>query len=181
VKAKTPPTLDNTDAIPSTIEKIIVPIESIDLYKTATNWSYYADKIVGVVDTNYLEEKLDNTIAYVDDAVANAGGTLYRHKVSFNCQPVDDSSMTVDVEIISRSNVRITKDNAPSYNEAFRYVLTQPIISDFANVGYKGSYCIVDIQVGSDITPLMLIMVSASTGDVSVLPCVFVQDTIVEF
>lgn len=61
IKTKTPPSLSSTYVIPPIVEKIIVPIESINLYKEATNWSYYADKIVGVVDTDYLEEKLEST------------------------------------------------------------------------------------------------------------------------
>jgi hypothetical protein len=63
VKSKTPPKLFSNNVIPSTIEKIIVPIESINLYKEETNWVQYADKIVSIVDTNYL-----------DSALANAGG-----------------------------------------------------------------------------------------------------------
>lgn len=41
----TPPTLANTEAIPSTTT-IHVPIGSGDAYKTATNWSSFANKIV---------------------------------------------------------------------------------------------------------------------------------------
>ena len=41
----TPPTLGNTNAIPTTTT-IHVPIGSGDSYKTATNWSSFADKIV---------------------------------------------------------------------------------------------------------------------------------------
>jgi hypothetical protein len=55
LKGKTQPTIPS-NSIPSTIEKIIVPIESLEAYKTATNWSYYADKIVAIVDTNHMPE-----------------------------------------------------------------------------------------------------------------------------
>ena len=38
-------TLSNTNAIPSNITNIYVPAELVDSYKTATNWSSFADKI----------------------------------------------------------------------------------------------------------------------------------------
>ena len=48
-KATTPPTLGSNafDGTPSTIV-IYVPAESVDAYKTATNWSNYADKIQAI-------------------------------------------------------------------------------------------------------------------------------------
>lgn len=48
IKVTTPPTLANTSAIPDNVETIYVPSESVDAYKTATNWSSFADKIVGI-------------------------------------------------------------------------------------------------------------------------------------
>ena len=56
IDGKTPPSLNNTNAIPSNIQKIIVPIESLEAYKTASNWSYYTDKITAIVDTNHMPE-----------------------------------------------------------------------------------------------------------------------------
>lgn len=38
-------TLGSTDTIPSSIGAIYVPVELVDSYKTATNWSSFADKI----------------------------------------------------------------------------------------------------------------------------------------
>ena len=43
----TPPTLSSTNAIPSTISKIYVPQASLSAYKSATNWSSFASKMVG--------------------------------------------------------------------------------------------------------------------------------------
>lgn len=49
VKATTPPTLGSS-AIPSVIEiqKIYVPAESVEAYKSATNWADYAEKIEAI-------------------------------------------------------------------------------------------------------------------------------------
>ena len=49
VKATTPPTLGSS-AIPSVVEiqKIYVPAESVEAYKSATNWANYAEKIEAI-------------------------------------------------------------------------------------------------------------------------------------
>ena len=47
VEATTPPTLRNTNAISTATTQIQVPMASVDAYKTATNWSNFADIIVG--------------------------------------------------------------------------------------------------------------------------------------
>lgn len=47
VKALTPPTLSSTNAISTATTQIQVPMASVDAYKTATNWSNFADIIVG--------------------------------------------------------------------------------------------------------------------------------------
>lgn len=44
----TPPTLGSTSSIPSNVTTIEVPADSLEAYKTATNWSNFADKMVGV-------------------------------------------------------------------------------------------------------------------------------------
>lgn len=55
IKSTTPPTL-SLRAIPTTIEKIIVPKSAINAYKAATGWSTYADKIVYEVDSSDLPD-----------------------------------------------------------------------------------------------------------------------------
>ena len=45
-RTETPATIDST-CIPSSVLKIYVPNSAIETYKTATNWSRFADKIVG--------------------------------------------------------------------------------------------------------------------------------------
>ena len=47
VEATTPPTLSNKNAISSATTQIQVPMASVEAYKTATNWSNFADIIVG--------------------------------------------------------------------------------------------------------------------------------------
>lgn len=48
VKATTPPSLADSDAIPNTIQTIYVPENSVDAYKSATNWSSFASKIKAI-------------------------------------------------------------------------------------------------------------------------------------
>ena len=48
ILATTPPALQSTNAIPSTIGTIYVPDESIGAYQAATNWSSFASKIKGI-------------------------------------------------------------------------------------------------------------------------------------
>lgn len=55
LKSTTPPTL-SSNAIPTTIEKIIVSKSAINAYKAATGWSTYADKIVYEVDSSDLPD-----------------------------------------------------------------------------------------------------------------------------
>ena len=47
IEATTPPTLSNTNAISTATTQIQVPMASVEAYKTATNWSNFADIIVG--------------------------------------------------------------------------------------------------------------------------------------
>lgn len=55
ISATTPPTL-GSNAIPTTIEKIIVPKSAINAYKSATGWSTYADKIVYETDSSDIPD-----------------------------------------------------------------------------------------------------------------------------
>ena len=49
MKPINPPTLANSSAIPDNDTLIIeVPSASLEAYKTATNWSNFADKMVGI-------------------------------------------------------------------------------------------------------------------------------------
>ena len=43
-EATTPPTLNSSNNL-SNVTAVYVPAGSVEAYKTATNWSYYADKI----------------------------------------------------------------------------------------------------------------------------------------
>jgi hypothetical protein len=123
----------------------------------------------------------DASIVAKDGKDGKDGVKLFRHKVSFHCQPIEDSSMTVDVEIISKSNEPITMDNVIAHAGVFRNNFTQPIISDFANIGFQGSYGIMDIQPMGEFSPLLLVMVSVGTGDVATTDFDYVYDTVVEF
>lgn len=55
MSATTPPTL-GSNAIHTTIEKIIVPKSAINAYKAATGWSQYANKIVYEVDSSDIPD-----------------------------------------------------------------------------------------------------------------------------
>lgn len=49
LKATVPPTLECT--IPNTVKNIVVPVDALETYKTATNWVNYANKIIAPTDT----------------------------------------------------------------------------------------------------------------------------------
>lgn len=55
MSATTPPTL-GSNAVPTTIEKIIVPKSAINAYKAATGWSTYVDKIIYEVDSSDIPD-----------------------------------------------------------------------------------------------------------------------------
>ena len=60
-------TLSSTDAIPSSVTDIYVPVDLLDSYKTATNWSSFADKIQSYevpVSCQSLTITADNVAAY---------------------------------------------------------------------------------------------------------------------
>lgn len=48
-KATTPPTLGSYNNTLSNVTAVYVPEESVEAYKTATNWSYYSDKIQAIL------------------------------------------------------------------------------------------------------------------------------------
>lgn len=50
VRATTPPTLSDVSAISTATTQIQVPMASVEAYKTATNWSNFADIIVGYTE-----------------------------------------------------------------------------------------------------------------------------------
>lgn len=50
ILATTPPRLTSTNAISTATTQIQVPMASVDAYKTATNWSNFADIIVGYTE-----------------------------------------------------------------------------------------------------------------------------------
>ncbi len=59
INAITPPTLDIADAFDNTNNcPIYVPCQSVDAYKAATNWSYYANRIQGIPPCSSSEGKL---------------------------------------------------------------------------------------------------------------------------
>lgn len=47
IEAATPPTIQ-TDTFDDTVQTFYVPAESVEVYKTATNWANYADKIFAI-------------------------------------------------------------------------------------------------------------------------------------
>ena len=86
------------------IKKIIVPLESVDDYKEATNWVEYADKIVGILDTDstvyiksYIEAKTSSADPTSGTTSADYTGQLYINtsaspKHVFVCTSESDSS-----------------------------------------------------------------------------------------
>lgn len=68
--AVNPPLVNQVDlepVIPTSIERIVVPIESVNLYKQAAYWSQFANKIVGYVDTNMLNAVIAGVNSDIED------------------------------------------------------------------------------------------------------------------
>lgn len=66
VEATTPPVLEPNNKI-SNITAVYVPEGSVEAYKTATNWSYYADKI----QSSYTPQTCSQLLITADDVIGN--------------------------------------------------------------------------------------------------------------
>lgn len=118
----------------------------------------------------------DNKRVVFKASGGSSGSALYRHNIEFECQPIEDSLMYVNVEIISKSNVRITMDNIIANAGMFRNKFTQPI--DYANIGFQGSYVIIDVQYSQS---YLLVLSSVSSGEFSACNFNSLNDTVSEF
>ena len=69
VRAVTPPTIENANSFSNTNDTFViyVPDESVEAYKTATNWSTYASRIYPM--SIYENGGLENVITFADPAV----------------------------------------------------------------------------------------------------------------
>ena len=102
INATTPPTL-GSDAFESTAEglKIYVPVGSVDTYKTAENWSDYAEKIEAIVVERvqigdlYYNLKNDNKTAEVTSMPSGkyTGDIIIPASVDYNSVPYSVTSI----------------------------------------------------------------------------------------
>ena len=79
ILATTPPILSDINAISSATTAIYVPASSLTAYKTATNWSTYADIIYPIADGEYIEgmtTDIENLDIYKVGGNTIYGGTL---------------------------------------------------------------------------------------------------------
>ena len=68
-KASTPPTLSGIDVFDNTNNcPIYVPSPSVEAYKTAANWSEYADRIVGLLNNNQIRYTASRQLTIEDGA-----------------------------------------------------------------------------------------------------------------
>jgi len=75
--ATTPPTLANTNAIPSTIETIYIPQGTLSTYQSATNWSSFSAKFVEMTGAYY--NYVDNGALHLEGAytTSQSNSSLY--------------------------------------------------------------------------------------------------------
>jgi len=114
----TPPTLSSTNAfsssgITATTGYIYVPEESVEAYKTATNWSYFADRIFGVYDL------------YIDVAFDNNGGTGTMAVQEFNYNVAQNlSANTFTRELYNFAGWSTTVGGAVEYLDESSFICT---------------------------------------------------------
>ena len=122
-KATTPPTLGNNNVFDSNASgrKIYAPYQSLDVYKTATNWSEYADDIVGY--------DFENDVVIITFTV---NGAAYQAEEGMTWQEWCDSSYNVINAAIYGTRISVPIENIYGYiydSESFSSVSpTQEII-----------------------------------------------------
>lgn len=85
VLATTPPSLSflwSEDASPNDFIGIYVPTESVDLYKNASGWKDYADKIFSIGDVLYTVRFFTNGGSEIEDYRIGSGKTITEEPVS---------------------------------------------------------------------------------------------------
>ena len=96
IKSTTPPTL-SSDAIPTTIEKIIVPKSAINAYKSAAVWSQYADKIVYEIDSSDLDKAITDldvdNIAYKNKENTFKNSNYFEKTIKVQSAPTENNDV----------------------------------------------------------------------------------------
>lgn len=95
---ETPPTLGSTNAIPTTISTIYVPQSAKEVYKTATNWKAFADKIVS--DNLYLSFIRFNqkNKDYIDGRIFETNEAIKAENAKLKAQ-LDYLAMMTNIEL----------------------------------------------------------------------------------
>ena len=117
IEAYTPPIINWIDT--SHLKKIIVPLESLEAYKTAEGWSDYATLICSYVYTTdrneFVKECItQNTLTMTDEEKASACEWL--GATPFPKQGADNGTFTVLMPNGTRKRVTLAYSNRPSVN-----------------------------------------------------------------
>lgn len=136
IKAKKPPTLGTVTAN-IYVDRIEVPIKSVEAYKTATNWSAFADKIVGIVDTNYLEDELDKFNNKIEDSKIDvkidgksvvSNGVAYIYSAA-EISPLSEGFVTAPV-VAAELNKKVSKEELETRITAIGGIKTVQVVDE---------------------------------------------------
>ena len=148
VLATTPPTCASYDAQVPNLEKIIVPKDSINIYKSADGWSAYADKIVYEVDSSDLPDtskfaKLSGGNSFYDTQkfiartpgetrVTNTGVSVYTNSTTHNDQITFYKFNSISNKVYTGETTEIWNYSFPSKSGTFALTSDTSNLSSFS-------------------------------------------------
>ena len=144
-ESEIPCTIESSSFNASALEQIRVPIDSVDAYKSATNWSAYADYIVGyepedqiTITENGTYDVTNKTTAIVN--VESSGGgsvdTTGKHKVTY----FDLDGSELKVEYVEDGGTT-TPPSDPNYDseylqfDCWNYDVANLVVDRDINIG----------------------------------------------
>ncbi|MBO7214567.1 MAG: leucine-rich repeat protein [Clostridia bacterium] len=158
-KSITPPVIA-ADQFWGSATRIEVPLESVNAYKTATNWVQYADRIVGIVDTNYLDEKL----ATKEDKKSYTEIEIDIEDTALSEQPIftgTDTTLNADF-VTDWAYYPVSADDGVSTHYQFKLsrhnnatVISQ--VFDFGNIDMSGQPIFKFTEISNDRTTFTLV------------------------
>ena len=138
IKATTPPTLGSyNNTIPSTIETIYVPAESVDAYKSATYWNNYASKI----------HTAPMTVKYTDNST----------KQFYNLTSIEnntDPNKANAKEVFIGDSVNIIGDSAFEGSHNLTSITLPTSLTQIGTYAFSGCWSLTDIVIPDNVTSI---------------------------
>jgi hypothetical protein len=101
-ESTTPPSIETTTMQKETIERIEVPMVAVDTYKTATNWSNFADLIVGYGEPETPEGLTDEEVEALNNMTTELTNEL---SITYDDEILDMTFELQDKELIVDNNM----------------------------------------------------------------------------